>query len=461
MSERSCSIFYRLFSTSTAVLLVVVIALAGRVVFFSSKETGDQQRYLTAAKWISSGEGFGPDGKLGAKWPHGYPMFLACVLSFNGSLSWVRMVQISLSLTSCFLVYQTIAWRDRRFAFIAATVIAMSPLMCRYASLIVSEVFSVFLMSLLFWIISRNEQSDSLIWPTSIGALCVAAVLTAPGTLFICFLLLLAVVYKNKARPLAVLLVHLGALALLVPWQTHCLMQTGRLQPTIYDHKSTPTLTSGFALWFRTWHITEYSIAVFRFNQPKYWHERAPNRAFSSNAQKDSLTRTYEEFSQGRLEWESFDAVFREAAVDSIDSDPMSFYVILPAARSLLLWFYPQSVVWPDRSGPLGHIKWYTDAPWRVKWWSTLAWRSAIALLFIVLMGRALRTRDPVALAIVGGVVLFTLAGSVLAQHEARRCMVFYPAILFLSTRQKSVESTCPYAPTSTVNQDAVRTLPQ
>jgi hypothetical protein len=56
----------------------------------------------------------------------------------------------------------------------------------------------------------------------------------------------------------------------------------------------------------------------------------------------------------------------------------------------------------------------------------------AYVILFAICVFVALRSRRPVALAILLGVFLYSASGAVLALQEARRNLVFYPAILFL-----------------------------
>ena len=277
-----------------------------------------------------AGEGLGNVTDL----PPGYPAFLALSSlgsagSFDRWVACVWILQILMSLGSCYLVYAAIRPRAPRAAVVAFLGMAVSPVLARLAGYLLSETFSTFLASLLVYELSRFESRGSDLYRSFLmGFLCVALLLTAPATLFLAFSSWCYLAWGNRRRPSNLAAMVAGSLLLMIPWQIHCYRVTGRLQPTVFTGLAR---SSPFGLWCRTWMSTQADMGL-------WWHPEQfralPDSIFSSPKQREELTTLY---SKIKLESIAFrpelTLPFQEAARERIVEHPWHYYLVLPATR--------------------------------------------------------------------------------------------------------------------------------
>jgi 4-amino-4-deoxy-L-arabinose transferase-like glycosyltransferase len=148
------------------VLSVMAVALLLRLVWtlkYSPTElSADPYYYDQTATGIVLGEGY-HNGSLAAYRPPGYPYFLAAIYHiFGHDHLAVKIIQVLLSMVSCFLAYALVKRvLDRSAAALSACVMALYPQFVRYPGELWSETLFIclFLCALLFLFRFRHSTS--------------------------------------------------------------------------------------------------------------------------------------------------------------------------------------------------------------------------------------------------------------------------------------------------------------
>lgn len=398
-----------------------------------------------------AGDGFGREGTLESSLPPGYPVLIAMVFAVADSIEVLRIVQICLSVLSCWLVYLAVRPVSNRWATIAMFGMALSPTLAHHSGVILSETFGTFLMSMLVWLLARLRQAPNWWNSSAVGFTSTALVLTSPGVVVLWGLLLLAMLAKYF-RSYPVLLAGAGGvLLLMVPWQFHQIRATGHIVPAIYEFgEQEAHRWPGLKIWIRSWLLVQTENSAYHCYRPESGlsnFDHIPERAFANAAQRDELRAACEGFITGRLTSDDFDQAFQTIAQARIEADKLRYYVTLPACRTVMVWFWVDQV-WPAQLSYFGHL---TPGSFRADWnelglkraalrfgkgvFSTgvILLNGAYAILFMWLLWQGIKSRDPVALAIVLGVLAYTFGGAIMASHEWRRNLVFYPAMFYLA----------------------------
>jgi hypothetical protein len=421
------------------------LLLAGlvRTVLFIPDLTPDSWRFIFQAKSLLAGEGFltfalQPCTSL----PPGYPVFLALVhlislARFDVWILFTWILQLLMSLASCYLVCAAVRPKAPRAAVGAFLLMAVSPMLARLAGYILSETFSTFLASLLVLAVSRLEtRGSNLFHSFFLGFLCVGLLLTAPATIVLAFLIWCYVAWSNRKSPTDLAALIVGSLILMIPWQIHCYRATGKLQPTVYT--SLTGHPSGFKLWCCTWVSTQYDMGV-------WWHPEQfrtlPDSLFSSTKQREELTALYYKEGSARLQDPQVSEPFHAAALQRINENPWRFYLMLPTRRAFSLWFdieygWSKAIQQLHRFSitdgiPSGHSTLQVAIRNIIGIAGILAYNGVhLALLLIVVLG--LFSRKLMPWLIVSSAAIYTVISAVTAMGEFRRDLPFYPAVLFI-----------------------------
>jgi len=431
-------------------LLIVVAAIAVRLLLYSPVFSPDGERYSDQARDLLAHRGYiDDDGDPEVGLPPGYPLFLAVLFAIDG-LTLVRIAQIALSSAAALLVWAALRPWSARAALIAGLIVALHPWIAAASAAILSETFALFVCSLLVYLLSviETKRGNALTF-FDFGALCVALLMITPATMFLTFALFVYVAAKGAGRraqgadgvpeaarvsagqspaprPLrpapSLFWLTAGALAIMIPWQAQSWIARHRVTPTVFVWQFRDPVT----VWTRTWTLRERELHV-------RWHPRdlaaAPPRAFRSAAERASLLAAARTQSD-----EQYESTLHDLGAATEAAEPLRVNVVYPAARAALLWLdMPQLghaqmeyVAHMQRSGNarrdvlrLGKVI-----------VSTLGFAiyAGVAVTLLVL---ALRRRALAPALIVVTVAIYTAISAYYGDGEARRNLTFYPALLF------------------------------
>ncbi len=441
----------------------LLLALLVRIALFNPDSAGDIHRYTSQAHALLTGQGFGRNGTLETDLPPGYPLLLAAIFAVVPSNNLVRVVQLGLSLGSCLLVYAAIRPRSRRAASLALVALAVCGQLATFSGILLSETWTVFLGSLLVFVLSRLEEMRSaqrqprIVWMLLAGMLPVALVLTAPGIVFLAVGVWAVVAWHHRCSATSLAWLVAGSLVVMIPWQLHCYRALGRPILTVYSNhpgEQGSAFSSGFGLWIRTWSTHVRDINLWFSNDVEV---QIPNEVFSSVKERERLLALLTRYRDPALKSTrlklgfrdpEMDAAFGTAAARRLEQDPLRFYVIYPLCRMGSLWLHDQrpwnrAFYW---TSPLSNLESDRRAS------SGLASAGANAfvigcesvyeltglitvaypLVFLALAIWACRRPSPLAVVIVVSIAIYTFLSGYLALGEPRRNLTFYPFLFFL-----------------------------
>lgn len=417
-----------------AFALGVAVAL-----FWAPGVTPDWPRFSAQAQSMLTGSGFRTAGELETYLPPGYPVFVAIVrlLDYEANL---RAMQLALLLSSVGLVYGALAQISRRIALPLAVLFALNPLTARLSGFLLSETLGVFLCALACFLLVTSVKRKSAFAAFFLGAVCVALLLTSPAAIFLAFAIwtiaALALVLGRRGLPMLLLVV--GAVTIMMPWQLHCARATGSICYFVYSLdplKSALQRTDGSDLvhqWLRTWSLGERHIHVLHRNNPG----ASPDWAFTRPSDKDVFPPGDVEHvsqlspEQQRVLWEDLESKSSQSRV-----------IGLTVVRSMTLWLdmRQNAHAQMDYVFPFGLVRVFAaDDAGRAAMrltkvgFSTLVYLLYIAIpvLFVAAMWSALRSRSVVVPAVFLSVLAYTLITAYTAHNEERRNAVFLPAMV-------------------------------
>jgi 4-amino-4-deoxy-L-arabinose transferase-like glycosyltransferase len=311
----------------------------------------------------------------------GYPAFLAAIFATFGGNNFhaVLLIQILFDLATCFLIAdlarRLFSDRAAKAAFLLA---ALCPFLANYSAAALTETLEIFFTTLALNLAIRGlvcfrDGSDLgsraiRLW-FDCGLAVGACILLRPdgGILYgavAAYLVILLVGRGFAARstefsisrmgPIfaAGLLLTLGAFAPLVPWTLRNLHTLHQFQPLAprYATESDETVMTGFNRWTKTW------IADYTSVQEIYWKvpgdaievSRLPRRAFDSAEQREQTAQLFADYNQDHEVTPDLDAGFASLAAARIRSNPLRYYVWLPALRIADMWLRPRTEMLPS-----------------------------------------------------------------------------------------------------------------
>ena len=165
--------------------------------------------------------------------------------------------------------------------------------------------------------------------------------------------LVLVIREASRRRELitATLLLAAVSLSPLVPWTIRNWRVFHVFQPLVTSQASDPGeyLTLGCDRWFDTWFI-EYATMVdlgFRVPGERVDVRDIPDRAYTSQAQRELVRSLFDQYNVGYDMTPELDRQFGEIAKENIRLHPIRYYLLLPAARTLDMWFRPRTQLLP------------------------------------------------------------------------------------------------------------------
>lgn len=428
-------------------LWLSLLAAAAIAVAFVPVETPDWARFKDEALSIVAGQGYRTSGQLETALPPGYPLLIV-LIKLLGAPDWsVPLAHLALFIASCNVVYFTLRPYSNKVAMIGMLSLTVQPLAVRLTGYYLSEMFGMFLCALLLFYLSHILRGAREFWKVFLlGMLSVFLPLTSPATIVMCFCLSAFTVLRllrERSFGLAAVGV-MGALVVMIPWQMHCLKASGSVCPLLLSSATSSRLISGggdpFLMWYRSWSNGESDMPVL--------HSRnlglAPARAFGSATERAAILNLGGSSTAGpsgsQLE------ALATLAERRRNDNPLSQFVILPLSRSLHLWFEMVQIghAQHDYVGRISPVHFATDvqqlglgragARWLKGVLSTVVYGLYVslpvfALLMLVVI---LKRKNMFALLMLLSIAAYTLLTGLSAGTEARRNVVFFPAILFL-----------------------------
>jgi hypothetical protein len=299
----------------------------------------------------------------------GYPLFLAACFQLFGmeNYFWVVVVQIVCELTGCAMLAAA-AWRLSpqpwrvRAALATLWLACLCPFTAVYTVATLTETLTCFAIAMALWSVARFQ--DKRRWTAALGftlAVTYAALLRPDGALVGIALALpmFAALWRGpslhemakketakKRIAMAIVCVVIAAAPFAMwtarNWQVFHVVQP--LAPRYASDPGEPTWP-GWQRWVKTWCLDFVSTNQIYWNVPdgQFDLSKLPARAFDSPAQRDetaAIAQAYED--NGEDFSREIDARFAKLADQRIRSNPLRYYLWLPAGRVADMLFRPR-----------------------------------------------------------------------------------------------------------------------
>ena len=329
---------------------------------------GDSLFYGDIAKCLIDQHMFGIEKVNGwqptlARLP-GYPFFLAFTFLIAGVDHYIgaMLFQLFFDVMTCFLVAdmarRAIGERAAQTAFLLA---AFCPFLMNYVAAPLTECLELFTIAAAIDCAMAALAARRLRWWAVCGVACAGAILLRPdgGLILGCIALpALAQGWRNRAgdgrgRELVAAMLLLGVLSLapLVPWTIRNWQVFHVLQPLVTTHANDPGeyTPTGWERWFKSWLIDYSSVEDIGFHVPGDSIDVGdiPDRAYTSSAQRARVHSLIEQYNVKHEMTPELDRQFAELAAENIRAHPLRYYLLLPAARIVDMWFRPRTEMMP------------------------------------------------------------------------------------------------------------------
>ncbi|HUM02441.1 MAG TPA: hypothetical protein VL084_09155 [Thermoanaerobaculia bacterium] len=418
--------------TRNEILAAVLLLLAGFFIRLALSRwtpvTADSIRFLSQAGDLAAGTSHLIPGDPFSALPPGYPLFIRAVRWMTSSVPFLLRVQLVLSVLTLLFVWLAARRRSPTGALVALALLAFNPWLARQQALVMSETLGAFLVAVTVLLWPAPGRPLAALPAFALGVLAVGATLVTPAAAFVAVPVLGVFAWRNRGRAALVGLMAAGMLLVLVPWQAYLLERTGRVEPLLLHPIG--SVRAGLQLWLRTWSTTPVDKGVWwSLERRRSLRERAvgagPEGALVRKALEEAPC-GYEEYVLGS----GYDETLREVGRARRKEHPVFFWIGLPLVRSATLWLDYRSMIGvPDYLRQAGGFL-------RTSYWAThvVFWCVNLVTLGFFAWGtvRAFRSRDALLLALVAGVVAYSLASAVSAMGEFRRNLTLEPALVLL-----------------------------
>ena len=374
----------------------------------------------------------------------GYPAFLAFIFGIFGIEHYraVLFSQMFVDLGTCLicadLARRLSGERQAKAAFLLA---ALCPFLADYSAAALTETLEIFFTALaLDFVIAGLQEKKMRAW-AGCGLACGAAILLRPdGAILpavVCGFLVWSAWRARHADPSPGWLLKSGLVVIvlatvpLVPWTVRNWRVFHRFQPLAprYANEEDEFVPMGFNRWTKTW------IADYASVEEVYWAvpgsaidiEKLPNRAFDSADQRKHTVEVINTYNNALHVSPELDQKFEAIASARIRSQPVRYYVSLPAARIADMWLRPRTEMLPCDS------RWWEFNDELI--WSILAVALGLIGVFYVGSGIAgfLRSDLPYSGLLLSFVVLRSLFLGTLENPEPRYTLEMYPIVILFA----------------------------
>ena len=225
---------------SLILLPILGVYLLFTLLFMKENLIGDESRYLMYANNLLNGFYSPPYPDISLWNGPGYPIFISFILFIGGNILLIRTINSLLLFFAVILFYRSI--QELKINYKAAIIFSylyafFPPLKLTFLPLILTEIFSVFLVNLLIFltIVSLGKKKFSLFWLLSVGV--VLAYLAITKVIFAYVILmslgfsLIIFVIKIKKRIILkrIIFVLISAFLFCVLYQIYTYKLTGNL----------------------------------------------------------------------------------------------------------------------------------------------------------------------------------------------------------------------------------------
>ena len=438
------------------ICLIVVCAAQVYGYLWQSPLSGDSRRYLDQAR-TSLAEG--AEHWTFAAVPHtslppGYPLFLRALLSIRDSTHFIQVCQVLLTCGTCALLWLALRSHGAISAMIGFLALGLNPWLGRLSTLVYSESLATFLAAALLLVVvtAREHVGDRVRTCLGAGFVSGALILTSPALLPFTLAMGVAVIALERWI-IRTLLYSAGLLVLVGPWQVHCFRANGHVEPFLLTPSGVEH--SGIIQWAQTWMTRPSQLGVFWQGDPLREIEDVPLAPGERTALADASRAKPGPIAE-YVVGSDYDLAFTKAAAATRKREPFRVFVTLPLIRSYRLWTEP----WPRRPLPRRLFEIVSgggpaevpsregrelDAP--VISGVPREGRASLAdivsaagivlysLMFLSGIWWGVRSREPVALATLLGIAVYTAISAWSAMGEFRRSIPFYPALIYLHAR--------------------------
>ncbi len=136
-----------------------------------------------------------------------------------------------------------------------------------------------------------------------------------------------------------------------MPWTIRNWRVFHVFQPLVTSQASDPGEYSGDRCdrWYKTWLIDYSSNEDIGFHVPGEPVDvrDIPDRAYTSQAQRELVRSLFDQYNMGYDMTPELDRQFGEIARENIRLHPVRYYLLLPVARTLDMWFRPRTQLLP------------------------------------------------------------------------------------------------------------------
>ena len=292
----------------------------------------------------------------------GYPLFLMVFFRLFGIENYdaVMYFQCVIDLGSCLLI-SALARRlfGSRAGLAALWLSALCPFMATYTAAPLTEVLTLFCISLTFYGLERWRSAGLGYnrWLWVMGFAMAYSVLLRPEQGLLAASVVPAMLWMawrkdGAGRPALKTILPVAAAALcvvlpLAPWAMRNWRTFHVVQPLAPRSATDPgeMVPVGFQRWYRTWAID------FASTEEVYWNYDSasvdigdlPARAFDSDDQYARTQAILNEYNRSDNGTRALDARFEALAEERVHDDPLRYYIALPVARLLNMIFRPRA----------------------------------------------------------------------------------------------------------------------
>jgi 4-amino-4-deoxy-L-arabinose transferase-like glycosyltransferase len=293
----------------------------------------------------------------------GYPLFLALCFLLTGGVHYtpVLWVQIAVDLGTCVLIAALAARLcGRRVGRLALWFGALCPFTANYTAAALAEPLSLFCVALSFyalerWTAQQRASKPGWIWVFCIGAALAYAVLLRPDQGLLAAAVIPAMIWIGwKGGPGSIVSrltpAALASLIVVLPlalWGMRNWRVFHVVQPLAPRYATDPDelVSYGFQRWYRTWGVelkSTYDVYWIYDGSPLSMSDLPP-RAFDSPGQRAETAKVIAAYNEVSSATPAIDARFAALAAERVRAHPLRYYVVMPMARLVNMWFRPRT----------------------------------------------------------------------------------------------------------------------
>ena len=289
----------------------------------------------------------------------GYPLFLAGCFKVFGDANYVAVlwVQAVVDVATCLLLAATAARvAGSRAGMWVLWLAVLCPFTANYAAVVVAECLSIFCVALAMYGLARWvdawREGQGFRWAVVVGGALSAAVLLRPDQGLLAAAVVPAMLWvgwRERGGLRGVVPAVVASAILVLPlcfWAVRNWRVFRVVEPLSPKYANDPgeEVAYGFNRWYRTWAIG------FPATVKVYWQydgdvismEDLPARAFDSAEQRAETARIIATYNQEQASTAPVDRAFAQLAEERVREHPLRYYVVLPVARELDMWFRPR-----------------------------------------------------------------------------------------------------------------------